>query len=155
MANRGISEDLKSRVDRFIQNSSNERVKYSGYTISETSYLGLRPGDLIQFKYGYGPRSTRYGIILSSGRASSGLFLSRLLNSLYNVLVCEGLEEGMFLSLLNTMYGKESKATYSMAKSVAALETSPSTGKPYVKDFRTLNVSTLFDILKVELVKER
>ena len=59
------------------------------------------------------------------------------------------------LSLLNTMYGKESKATYSMAKSVAALETSPSTGKPYVKDFRTLNVSTLFDILKVELVKER
>jgi len=151
MASRDIGEQLKSLVNDFIQSSKSDRRKYKDYSISETSYLGLRPGDLIEFTYGYGG-GRRYGIVLSSGRTSSGLFLSGLYNSLNNVLVCEGLDKGVFLSLLNTMYGKESKSTHSIAKSVAPLEISPTTGKAFVRDFRTLNVFYLSDILKVTII---
>ena len=112
--------------------------------MDETSYLGLRPGNLIEFTYGGGPR---YGIVISSKRSSGGIFLSYQYNTLSTVLACDSLDEATFSELLNTMYGNEVAATYSTAKSMPSLKA----GKPYVGNFRTLNVSVLSDIYKVTL----
>mgnify|MGYP003677847452 FL=1 len=161
MANRGIGSNLSNLVDKFIQsiNEADNSVKYTGKSVSEVPYLGLRPGNLIEFGYGYGG-GRRFGIVLSSQRTSSGLFLSTLNNSLYNVLSCETLDEDTNLSLLNTMYGKESKSTYAEATTVAPLNPPPAkrrtkrkpTFPQSVRDFKTLNISLLSDILKVNLI---
>ena len=160
MANRGIGSNLSDLVNKFIQsiNESADSVEYTGKSISEVPYGGLRPGNLIEFRYGYGG-GRRFGIVLSSQRTSSGLFLSNLNNSLYNVLSCETLDEDTNLSLLNTMYGKESKSTYAEATTVAPLNppakkrTKRKPAYPRsVRDFKTLNVSLLSDILKVSLI---
>lgn len=144
--NRGLSADLRDELKEFTS---------EGYMVVETSYIGLRPGDLIEFSYGY-VRGRRYGIVLKTDNHFNGIFLSRLGNSLYNVLTCESLDEGIFISLLNRMYGDESKATYAEAYSIAPLNP-PAKRKMKrqskyprsVRDFRTLNISGLSDIFKI------
>ena len=124
--NRGLTSLLAKRLLRFGR-----------YSVDETSYLGLRPGNLIEFTYG-GVR--RHGIVVSSRRTSSGIFLSTLDNPLYNVLVCESLDDASFDKLLNTMYGKDNSATYAKVKSMN-----------FGDKFRTLKVTVLRDIYKVIL----
>tara|TARA_R110002124_G_scaffold229415_2_gene394605 strand:+ start:300 stop:770 length:471 start_codon:yes stop_codon:yes gene_type:complete len=148
--NRGLSGDLRDRLGEFTPDR---------YTVVETSYIGLRPGDLIEFSYGY-VKGRRYGIILKTDAHFNGIFLSTLGNSLYNVLTCESLDEDIFLSLLNTMYGDESKSTYAEAVSIAPLNPPENAERKKkrkrqpkydrsVRDFRTLNISGLSDIFKI------
>ena len=131
---RGLRSELGSRL-----------LEFKNYSVAETSYLALRPGNLIEFTYGGQPR---YGIVISSKRSSGGIFLSYQYNTLSTVLACDSLDEATFSELLNTMYGNEVAATYSTAKSMPSLKT---TGKSYVGNCRTLNVSVLSDIYKVTL----
>lgn len=132
--NRGLRSELGSRL-----------LEFKNYSVAETSYLALRPGNLIEFTYAGKPR---YGIVISSQRSSGGMFLSNQYNTLSTVLVGDSLDEGVFRELLNTMYGNEVAATYSTAKGISSLRAA---GKSYVGNFRTLNVSVLSNIYKVTL----
>jgi hypothetical protein len=146
---RRLSSDLKDRLGEFTQNS---------YTVREVPRLGLRPGDLIEFEYGYSG-GRRYGIVLKTDNHPNGIFFSTLDNSLYNVLTCESLDVGTFLKLLHIMYGNETRATYKIALGIAPLNPPakriPKRQPTYprsVKDFRTLNISELRDnILKISI----
>lgn len=145
---RSLSIDLKDRLGEFTQNP---------YVVTEVSRMGLRPGDLIEFGYGYSG-GRRYGIVLKTDNHFNGIFLSSLDNSLYNVLTCESLDVATFLELLHRMYGNESRATYKEAYSIAPLNplaTRIPKRKPRylrsVKDFRTLNISGLQNIFKISI----
>lgn len=75
----------------------------------EVSQFGLRPGDLILFDY---EGSRRLGIILSSKRTSSGIFLSTRNNTLLNVLQLTSLSLTMFRIVVNNLYKKENRCKY-------------------------------------------
>jgi len=110
------------------------------YKVRETSYSGLRPGDLIQFDY---MGSSRYGYVLASKKTTSGLFTSLKGTRLSNVLDIGGLDEGDFTQLLNNIYNNESKADYQDLKKSGFLDDT--------KKFRTFRLMGLRNILKVYL----
>jgi len=121
--------------DQFSQNLS----EYT-YSFVETSYLGLRPGDLIQVSYA---GSTRYGLVVSSRRTSDGLFLSSKNNSLLNFVMLMSLSEAMFSLVVNNLYNNENACNYYSPAILGAF-----LGK---QNFRTLNVAKLRDILKISI----
>tara|TARA_Y100001937_G_scaffold37513_1_gene53505 strand:- start:30544 stop:30960 length:417 start_codon:yes stop_codon:yes gene_type:complete len=104
---------------------------------SETSYLGLRPGDLIQVTY---EGVARYGLILSSRTTKSGIFISTRNNALVNFIGVSGLSEAMFSLMINNLYNNENACSI-MSSTVAVF-----IGKT---NFRTLNQAKMKDILKV------
>lgn len=108
--------------------------------LHETSYLGLGPGDLIQFLY---PGGARYGLVVSTRTTSSGLFLSTQNNTLLNVVTIESLTDSMFSLMINNLYKNRSACNYYSPKIIGAF-----LGK---SNFRTFNVARMTDILKVEI----
>lgn len=114
-------------------------LSYS-YRIAETSYLGLRPGDLIQLSYS---GSTKYGLVVSSRRTSDGMFLSSRNNTLLNFVIVEGLSEAMFSLMVNNLYNNETACNYYSPAIIGAF-----LGK---QNFRTLNVAKIRNILKVSI----
>jgi hypothetical protein len=104
----------------------------------ETSYLGLRPGDLIQLTY---DKSLRYGIVVASRRTTDGMFLSSRNNTLVNVVLVNGLSEAMFSLMVYNLYNNEIACNYYSPKIIGAF-----LGK---QNFRTFNVAKMRDILKV------
>ena len=110
------------------------------YRLAETSYLGLRPGDLIQLSYS---GSTKYGLVVSSRRTSDGMFLSSRNNTLLNFVIVEGLSEAMFSLMVNNLYNNETACNYYSRAIIGAF-----LGK---QNFRTLNVAKIRNILKVSI----
>jgi hypothetical protein len=110
------------------------------YRLAETSYLGLRPGDLIQLSYS---GSTKYGLVVSSRRTSDGMFLSSRNNTLLNFVIVEGLSEAMFSLMVNNLYNNETACNYYSPAIIGAF-----LGK---QNFRTLNVAKIRNILKVSI----
>lgn len=108
------------------------------YSFSETSYLGLRPGDLIQVTY---EGSTRYGLIVTSRRTNDGMFLSTRNNTLINLVLVQGLSQAMFSLMVNNLYSNRNACNYYSPKILGAF-----LGK---RNFRTLNIAKMKDILKV------
>lgn len=108
------------------------------YSFSETSYLGLRPGDLIQVTY---EGSTRYGLIVSSRRTNDGMFLSTRNNTLINLVLVQGLSQAMFSLMVNNLYSNRNACNYYSPNILGAF-----LGK---RNFRTLNIAKMKDILKV------
>ena len=109
-------------------------------TLHETSYLGLRPGDLTQFTY---PGGARYGLIVSSRTTSSGLFLSTRNNVLLNVVLIESLTDSMFSLMINNLYKNRSACNYYSPRIIGAF-----LGK---SNFRTFNVAKMTDVMKVDI----
>ena len=127
---------MRREVDQeLIQDLS----QYS-YRLSETSYLGLRPGDLVHVSYG---GSTKYGLIVSSRRTTDGMFLSGRNNTLLNFVIVQGLSEAMFSLMVNNLYNNEVACNYYSPAIIGAF-----LGK---QNFRTLNVAKIRDILKVTI----
>lgn len=123
---------------RLVNQELQQSLSDFPHRIAEVSYLGLRPGDLVQVTYG---GSIKYGLIVSSRRTSDGMFLSSRNNTLINFVSIQGLSEAMFSLMVNNLYGNESACNYYSPKILGAF-----LGKD---NFRTLNVAKVRDILKV------
>ena len=111
--------------------------------MAQTSYLGLRPGDLVEFKYQGGLRN---GLVVSSRRTSDGMFLSGRNNTLLNIVLLPGLSEAMFSLMVNNLYSNESACTYYSPKIIGAF-----LGK---QNFRTFNVSKMRGLVRVSIINE-
>lgn len=125
-----------------IEGTVEEKLQGYRYRLSQTSYLGLKPGDLIQFRYS---GSSKYGLVVSSKRTSDGMFLSTRNNTLLNVVVLPGLSESMFSLVVNNLYENESACNYYSPKIIGAF-----LGK---QNFRTFNVSKIRGIIKVQIIR--
>lgn len=122
------------------ENISNLLSEYS-FKFNETSYLGLRPGDLVQFTYD-GVR--RCGLVVSSKRTSSGHFISTLGNYLINIMiVTDGLSTPRFSYLVDRLYRKPAMCSYNRLSLVRAL-----LGKD---NFRTYKIGKITDILDFQI----
>ena len=128
--NRGIEASLQGKLTPF------------SYTVAETSYLGLRPGDIIQFTYA---GSLRYGLVVSSRRTSDGMFLSSRNNTLLNVVLSQELSATMFSLMVNNLYKNETACNYQSPKIIGAF-----LGK---QNFRTFNISKMRDIFKISITR--
>lgn len=113
------------------------------YRLAQTSYIGLRPGDIVEFRY---QGSLRNGLVVSSRRTSDGMFLSSLNNTLVNIVLIPGLSDAMFSLMVNNLYNNESACTYQSPKILGAF-----LGK---KNFRTFNVSKIRGLVKVSIIND-
>jgi len=85
----------------------------------------------------------RYGLVVSSERASDGMFLSSRNNTLVNVVLARSLSDAMFSLMVNNLYNNEKACNYHSPAIIGAF-----LGK---QNFRTFNVSKMKDILKVSI----
>jgi hypothetical protein len=115
--------------------------RYS-YTVISTSYLGLQPGDLIQFNY---EGSLRFGLIVASRRTDDGIFLSGRLNTLLNVILLPDLSEAMFSLMVNNLYENENACKYGSRRILGVF-----LGK---KNLRTFNVAKIKSLIKFIIEK--
>jgi hypothetical protein len=113
-------------------------------TLRETSWLGVSPGDLVQFDYFEG--GTRYGLVVSSRRTHRGYFLSSRDNTLLNVVEIESLTDSMFSLMINNLYKNRSACNYYSPKIIGAF-----LGR---ENFRTFNVSKITNFLSVDIAEE-
>ena len=113
------------------------------YSLVESSYLGLRPGDLVEFNY---QGTLRNGLVVSSRRTSDGMFLSSVNNTLVNIVLIPGLSDAMFSLMVNNLYKNESACTYQSPKILGVF-----LGK---QNFRTFNVSKIRMLLQVKITNE-
>ena len=125
---------------RTIHGELQEYLGQFKYSLRETSYLGLRPGDLIQITYN---GSSRQGLVVSSKRTSSGLFVSSRFNALLNVVLLDSISEGMFSLMVNNLYKNSNACNYNSPNIIGAF-----LGK---KNFRTFNTSKLTDLINIDI----
>lgn len=112
---------------------------YSGkIKLFRTSYLGVQPGDLIFFNYSDG--SKRFGLVVSSSRTSSGIFLSTRNNTLMNVFQIEGLSDAMFDIVVNNLYKNVEVCSYYNKRMLRVF---------FKEDFRTFNVAEMSNITSI------
>jgi hypothetical protein len=126
-------------------NSASIQTKLQGYKyrLHSTSYLGLQPGDLIEFKY---QGSLRNGLVVTSKRTSDGMFLSNLNNTLLNVVLVSELSEVMFSLMVNNLYKNKIACNYYSPKIIGAF-----LGR---QNFRTLNVAKIRGLVKLNIINE-
>jgi hypothetical protein len=113
------------------------------YRLHSTSYLGLQPGDLIEFKY---QGSLRNGLVVASKRTTDGMFLSNLNNTLLNVVLVSELSEVMFSLMVNNLYKNKNACNYYSPKIIGAF-----LGR---QNFRTLNVAKIRGLVKLNIINE-
>lgn len=113
------------------------------YRLHSTSYLGLQPGDLIEFKY---QGSLRNGLVVASKRTTDGMFLSNLNNTLLNVVLVSELSEVMFSLMVNNLYKNRTACNYYSPKIIGAF-----LGR---QNFRTLNVAKIRGLVKLNIINE-
>lgn len=120
---------------------------YDGnYSISNFSYLGLRPGDLIIFDYDRDSRtySPRLGLVVASRRGPNGSFMSTRNNNLINVFLLNSLSEALFELIVNNLYGKATKCTYKGAPKILGAFMGRN-------NFRTFNSAIIGSLKKVTI----
>jgi hypothetical protein len=108
--------------------------------IVETSFYGLKPGDLISFDYKDG--SSRSGLVVRSKRTSSGYFLSSRNNTLLNIFLVESITSGMFDLMINNLYRNRLSCTYKNTPRILGIFL----GK---NNFRTFNVAGIQNIRQI------
>jgi|TARA_S200002703_G_scaffold141684_2_gene133691 hypothetical protein len=128
-------------MNRGLEESFRNKLGDREFKVTETSYLGLKPGNLIQLTY---EGSRRYGLVVSSRRTSDGMFLSSRNNTLINVVLVRSLSDAMFSLMVNNLYNNETACKY----------TSPTIIGVFLgrQNFRTFNVAKMRDIYKVVIV---
>ena len=109
--------------------------------IHETSFLGLKPGDLIFFDYQDG--SSRLGLVVKSKRTTSGIFLSSKNNTLLNVFLLDSINNGIFDVMINILYKDRNRCSY--------LNTPKILGSLLGNNFRTFNVAKITNILNFQI----
>lgn len=129
-------------MEREIDATLIQNLEDFNYTLTETSYLGLKPGDIVQLTYA---GSLRYGLVVSSRRTSDGMFLSSRNNTLLNFVQAGTLSEAMFSLMVNNLYKNETACNYNSREIIGAF-----LGK---RNFRTFNVAKIRNILKVNVEK--
>ena len=107
------------------------------FSINETSFYGLKPGDLITFDYEGKHRG--FGLVVKSKRAPSGYFLSSSNNTLLNVFLLGAVNNGIFDVMINILYKDRSRCTYKGTPRIL--------GSLLGRNFRTFNVSKIINIL--------
>ena len=125
---RKLSEDLQISLEQFT------------YSVRETSYLGLKPGDLIQLTY---EGQFRQGLVLATPQNTRGMFVSSQYNSLLNVLVFDSLNEGMFSLMVDNLYKNPSTCNYSNSTIIGAF-----LGK---ENLRSFNTAKFADVLSIDI----
>lgn len=110
-------------------------------SINETSFLGLKPGDLIFFDYQGTP--SRLGLVVKSKRTNSGYFLSSRNNTLLNVFLLDSINNGIFDVMINILYKDRNRCTYKNTPRIL--------GSLLGNNFRTFNVSKISNILNFEI----
>tara|TARA_R100001460_G_scaffold84122_1_gene125407 strand:- start:1526 stop:1915 length:390 start_codon:yes stop_codon:yes gene_type:complete len=129
-------------MEREIDETLIQNLEDFNYTLTETSYLGLRPGDIVQLTY---EGSLRYGLVVSSRRTSDGMFLSSRNNTLLNFVQADTLSEAMFSLMINNLYNNETACNYNSREIIGSF-----LGR---RNFRTFNVAKIRNILKVNVDK--
>mgnify|MGYP003631228612 FL=1 len=133
---RGFGRILSTTLDNFL-------VPYKDrMSVHETSWMGLQPGDLVQFYYIAG--GVRFGLVVSSRRTSSGIFLSTRNNTLLNIVEIESLTDSMFSLMINNLYQNRAACNYYSRRVLGAF-----LGKD---NFRTFNVAKLTNVMKVSIL---
>ena len=94
---------IKDRLDPVLEE------KLQGTPIlraQETSFLGLKPGDLVQFAYQRGSTRGQYsGLVVASRKTGSGCIrLSTRNNTLINIITVDGLSQTSFNFMINRLY---------------------------------------------------
>jgi hypothetical protein len=107
--------------------------------VKETSYIGLRPGDLVMFNY---DGSSRTGLVVRSKRTSTGIFLSTQNNTLLNIFLVESITSGAFELMINNLYRDRIRCTYKNSPRILGAFL----GK---NNFRTFNVSKIRDLYTI------
>lgn len=130
-----VTKILHEEVENFL-------LEYEGYEVHETSFYGLRPGDLINFSYDGIPR---LGLVVRSRRTQSGYFLSTRNNTLLNVFQIESLSQGLFDTMVNNLYRNRVRCTYKNSPRIL--------GAFLGSGFRTFNVSKIQDIRTILIKK--
>lgn len=119
----------------------NYLLEYSdNLRIVETSFLGLKPGDLITFNYKDG--TERSGLVVRSKRTSTGYFLSSRNNTLLNIFLVESITSGMFDLMINNLYRNRLSCTYKHTPRILGIFL----GK---NNFRTFNVRGIANIKQI------
>ena len=133
----------RSKVTNKLQEEAeNLLLEYEGFSIHETSFYGLRPGDLITFYYDGIPR---FGLVVRSRRTQSGYFLSTRNNTLLNVFQLESLSQGLFDAMVNNLYRNRVRCTYKNSPRIL--------GAFLGAGFRTFNVAKIQDIRTILINK--
>ena len=127
---------------RKLSKRTEEQLNDYQYSVTETSFLGLRAGALIQLDYG---NTSRLGLVVSSRRTNSGYFLSTKKNILLNVVEVDQLTEGMFSLMINNLYRNASACNYHSPRILGAFLGND--------NFKTFNVSKITNILRINIGK--
>ena len=125
--------------------SLQENLFEFNYTYSETSFLGLKAGDLIQVTYN---GTVKYGLIVTSSKRPNPMFLSTQNNTLISVMLVNGLSEARFSLMIDNLYNNRTATVYRSSQGPTIL--SAFLGKD---SFRTLNAFKMKDVLKINIVK--
>ena len=123
-----ISPDLQENLGDF------------SYSARFTSYLGLKPGDLIQLTY---EGQHRHGLVLATPKHTNGLFLSSQYNSLLNVVVFDSLNEGMFSLMVDNLYKSPSTCNYRNSTIIGSF-----LGK---ENLRSFNMAKAHGIISIDI----
>ena len=126
----------QKKIDENLQDS----LGSFEYKVRETSYLGLKPGDLIQIMYS---GRLRYGVVLGTPKNPRGMFVSSRYNALLNVVVIDSLKEGMFSLMVNNLYKNPVNCNYSNSTIIGAF-----LGK---QNLRSFNTAKFDNILSIEI----
>lgn len=112
------------------------------YQIHETSFIGLKPGDLVMFDYINNFEVTsRFGIVVRSKRTGvqRGYFLSTRFNTLLNIFLLDSITLDSFEIMINNLYRNRIRCTYKNSPRIL--------GSFLGQDnFRTFNVSKIRNI---------
>ena len=128
-------------MNRGLEQSFRNKLGDRDFSVIETSYLSLKPGNLIQLTY---EGSRRYGLVVSSRRTSDGMFLSSRNNTLVNMVLIRSLSDAMFSLMVNNLYNNETACKYNSPTIIGAF-----LGR---QNFRTFNVAKMRNIFKVVIV---
>tara|TARA_R110002126_G_scaffold84465_21_gene205278 strand:- start:1012 stop:1404 length:393 start_codon:yes stop_codon:yes gene_type:complete len=129
-------------MGRKLRKEASRQLSDLKYRVTENSYLGLQPGDLIQFDY---VSSSRLGLVVSSKRTSRGYFLSTQNNTLLNIVEVDGLTGGMFSLMINNLYKNRVACNYYSPRIIGM----------FLGDdnFKTFNIAKVHNILEVNIGK--
>lgn len=143
------------RSSKKIDNSVKEALNnYTKFNFVATTWVGLRPGDLIIFNYTAPLKVTknttlgrRVGLVVKSRKSHNlGYRLSSKLNTLLNIYLIDNLSPAMIDLVINNLYQNRGRATYNNTPKVLDAFLNK-------KNFRTLNCKWVQSIIELHIDK--
>ena len=126
----------------------------------ETSFLGLKPGDLVQFSYQKGASRGFYsGLVVASKKTGAGCIrLSTRNNTLINIITVDGLSQTSFNFMINRLYNNWTLSKYpNKGENLARFSNVDQQGMNALKEifnednFKTFIVHQMYDIKVISL----